>query len=561
MKTNRLYLILFCLVVMFAGCNDDIDDIKKRQDEMEKRLAELETWRESTNAQLVSLNGLVTAMQQNKLIKEMKPFPDGTGYKIIFEDGEEMIIKHGTDGKNGTSGTNGTAPIMGVEFEEATGKYYWTQKIGDAEPVRVKDAWGEDVEVTGGAKGEDGKTPQLGVDSDGYWVMIIDGIETRVTDASNQPVKAVSGGSVIWKVEEDADKVTFYLMSGDKIVINKSAAAPATVVAVLAVPDFTASYVYNIMLEGIKIGEICREYNAAISTTEAVVVVYSYKVDGKIYGKGLVMKDGGSVNHDGTEYTPGSTPATTITVKSNGGISINTDAVSGDASICVADKLKDVENNGYKIVKIGTLYWMAENLKTMKYNDGVALLTNQTQTDMAKGANATVDACVVQGGSLDANNAAYADNRAKFGLLYNGVAVKKDNGKLAPTGWHVATLADWNALKNSIVSGDADYEVSPSKNVVTKGMLKSSVDVADGGWTTAGSNPVGFSALTGGCWDTSFKSTDHRWWTGTPYDGTKLCSFVIFETNNVGAGTEGTGDLRKQYDNHGRCLAVRCVRD
>lgn len=560
---NRLYLILFCLMVVFAGCNGEIDDIKKRQDEMEKRLADLEAWRESTNAQLVVVNGLVGAMQQNKLIKELKPFPDGSGYKIIFEDGEEMIIKHGTDGNNGIHGKDGTAPVVGVELDEATGKYYWTQKVGDAAPERVKDVWGQDVEVSGGAKGEDGKTPQLGVDADGYWVMIIDGVPTRVTDASNLPVKALpSGDSVIWKVEEDADKVTFYLMSGDTIVINKSAAAPATVVAVLAVPDFTASYVYNIMLDGAKVGEICREYNPAISTTEAIVVVYPYKADGKVYGKGMVMKDGGSIKHDGTEYAAGTTPATTITVKSNGGVSITADAVSGDASICVADKLKDVENNEYKIVKIGAKYWMAENLKTLKYNDGVALLTNQTQADMAKGASTTVDACVVQG-SLDANASAQAGNKAKFGLLYNGVSVKKDNGKLAPTGWHVATLADWNALKNQIVPGDPDYSNKDSKNVATNGVLKSSATAADGGWTTVGANQTGFSALTGGIWDTSFKPTEHRWWTGTTYEdgaNNKLCSFVIYDANVTG-GAEGTGDLRKQYDNHGRCFAVRCVRD
>jgi uncharacterized protein (TIGR02145 family) len=122
-----------------------------------------------------------------------------------------------------------------------------------------------------------------------------------------------------------------------------------------------------------------------------------------------------------------------------------------------ADKttITDIEGNSYKVVKIGTQVWMAENLKTAKYNDGTKIpnVTDKTQwSNLTSGAWCYYD-----------NNVA---NNAKYGKLYNWYAVSKTtngNKNVCPTGWHVPTDAEWTVLTDYLggesVAGDKLKEV------------------------------------------------------------------------------------------------------
>jgi uncharacterized protein (TIGR02145 family) len=101
---------------------------------------------------------------------------------------------------------------------------------------------------------------------------------------------------------------------------------------------------------------------------------------------------------------------------------------------------KDADGNNYTVVKIGSQVWMAENLKTTKYNDGVSIPLVSSNTSWGTQTN---------GAYCWYNNDA-ATYKNLFGALYNWYAV--NTGKLAPTGWRVASDADWITLNTYLMA-------------------------------------------------------------------------------------------------------------
>jgi len=90
----------------------------------------------------------------------------------------------------------------------------------------------------------------------------------------------------------------------------------------------------------------------------------------------------------------------------------------------ITDTVSDIDGNVYKTIKIGNKMWMAENLRTTKYNDGTPIpkVPDNDQWDaLQSGAYCECD-----------NNEA---NGKIYGYLYNWFAVK--DGKICPNGWHV----------------------------------------------------------------------------------------------------------------------------
>lgn len=192
----------------------------------------------------------------------------------------------------------------------------------------------------------------------------------------------------------------------------------------------------------------------------------------------------------------------------------------------------DIDGNVYNILTIGTQKWMSTNLKVTKYRDGTPI---PNVTDGTSWINNTTGAWAYY--DNDANN------NASYGKLYNYYAVSNTKG-LAPTGWHVATEADWNTLI-TFLGGDA----------VAGGKLKES---GTGHWLApnlGATNSSGFTALPGGHRFTNGEfyqfNSDCNIWTST-ITGTNA-KYIYLNFNTAGVYT---------YDGEKKLgHTVRCVKD
>ncbi|MDD2279740.1 MAG: fibrobacter succinogenes major paralogous domain-containing protein [Bacteroidales bacterium] len=161
----------------------------------------------------------------------------------------------------------------------------------------------------------------------------------------------------------------------------------------------------------------------------------------------------------------------------------------------------DADGNVYKTVTIGNQTWMAENLKTTKYNDGSGIPLDEVWNIPANPAYCWYD-----------ND--QATNGKTYGALYNFSAV--NTKKLCPTGWHVPTNAEWTELINFLEGED-----------VAGGKLK---ETGTAHWTSpnvGATDEFGFTALPGGSRRWSGVAANIKvhgnWWTssvlesGTPF--------------------------------------------
>ncbi len=200
----------------------------------------------------------------------------------------------------------------------------------------------------------------------------------------------------------------------------------------------------------------------------------------------------------------------------------------------------DIDGNKYRAVTIGTQVWMAENLKTTRYNDGSSITFVQDSTnwgDSLKGAYC------YYGNSID--------NQDHYGNLYNWYAVN-DPHKLAPKGWHIPTSNEWAILLNHL---GGESKASPK--------LRQQGSKFWAYPNYKANNESGFNALPGGFrfsqgnfynWEYSELGTSGSFWTSTPYEKRKYyANFIKIYLGNTSIGVMG-GDK-----NNG--MSVRCIKD
>lgn len=219
-----------------------------------------------------------------------------------------------------------------------------------------------------------------------------------------------------------------------------------------------------------------------------------------------------------------------------------------------AGKIYDIDNNGYHTVKIGTQTWMAEDLRTTKYNDGTDIPLVENKYEVWNGLTTPAYTWY----EINQDDSYRLPDVAE----YNWYVV--ETNKLCPSGWHVPTREEWNEMFKYLMDNgySCDGSYNPEYPVLALALIDSS-------WETNKKNPVdcvpgnkksidlinksGFTALAtlnsdhyGVKWIYWWTATIRNWGNDNPYaKGIQDRSSWIFE---------------KDYSKNAM-LSVRCIKD
>jgi uncharacterized protein (TIGR02145 family) len=223
-------------------------------------------------------------------------------------------------------------------------------------------------------------------------------------------------------------------------------------------------------------------------------------------------------------------------------------------------EVNDIAGNTYKTVIIGRHEWMAENLRTVNYNDGSEIY--YPGSDISGWVNSTGGAYALYDNQ--------EPNLEMYGALYNWHAINSSAG-ICPTGWRVPGHDDWWHLRNYMIS---NYGLTNS-DIAHQGVANKLKSCRQAGspmgsacdtevhprwnfnYTHYGTDNFGFSALPSG----SRRATGEfspgtgstgRWWSSTSSNAEE--AWTMYITFNSASMARGAFDKRNGY-------AVRCLRD
>ena len=197
--------------------------------------------------------------------------------------------------------------------------------------------------------------------------------------------------------------------------------------------------------------------------------------------------------------------------------------------------ISDIEGNNYKTIQIGTQEWMAENLKTTRYNDG-------TQIPNAVDDETWIGAIAEAYCDYDNNPA----NEGIYGRLYNfNVASSANQKNVCPEGWHVPGDREWNVL--------IDYLGGES---LAGGKLKETDTVHWINPNAGATNESGFTAVPGGLRGSSGTFSNiavhGQWWSSAKISASGGLYFgMSYDDSSVSNNAHS-----KSFG-----LSIRCIKD
>lgn len=209
--------------------------------------------------------------------------------------------------------------------------------------------------------------------------------------------------------------------------------------------------------------------------------------------------------------------------------------------------LRDPENpEVYEVVKIGEDFWMAENLRAMKYSDGTAFTT--------------VDEIYGNPAAKSYTDELIADSKIR-GVYYSWPTALRTYDEatdaedtrmqgVCPDGWHVSTMQEWRALQTA--AGSDATRIKSAQY-----------------WTgNTGTNELGLDIVPAGkFWHGNVGAPDNAmdkasFWTTTKADATTAQMFEVFGWSNEIVPWNFNSRPWSEGDGTASMLVnVRCVRD
>ncbi len=195
--------------------------------------------------------------------------------------------------------------------------------------------------------------------------------------------------------------------------------------------------------------------------------------------------------------------------------------------------VKDYEGNDYSTIAIGSQTWMAENLRSIKLNDGtpIAYVSN----------NYSWSTQTTPGYSYFSNDS--VTYKKRYGALYNWYTVQTK--KICPTGWHVPTDQDWTTLGSSL-----------GIDSIAGGKLKATGTTYWYVPNLYATNSTGFSGIGSGYrfYNGSYNNSGYSatWWSATEYTANTVW-YRFLSYNN--------GKFGRTYADKLYGFSIRCLKD
>ena len=205
MRYPKFFLALLVLSGLVSVSCTDTSEVEERIDSLEQRVSELEDAAGAVNKNAWAISKL---------------YRDGitiagfdrtqTGYRLTLSDGTPVEITFG-------AGVDCPVPVLGVDSEGA-----WIVSLDGGT------SWAQ-VEGAANSRDGDGDVPQVRVDEYGFWQVSIDGGSTwtRLADSSGKPLSADDGRNVAGSYsfftsvtyDDDSQRLHFELNTGDSFLV------------------------------------------------------------------------------------------------------------------------------------------------------------------------------------------------------------------------------------------------------------------------------------------------------------------------------------------------------